>query len=85
MARIRSKHDGRERVVPYVEIKVASFGMMLYAAAYNNLIWWQALGTIRTEHHEDFPGVAIPDGYGLDLASLLEGVHKDGPFDLIRP
>ena len=84
-ARIRSRSDGQEWAVPYMEIKVASFGMMLYAAAYNNLMWWQAIGTIRTEHHEDFPGVAIPDGYGLDLMSLLEGVHKEGPFDLIRP
>lgn len=79
----RSRSHGREWIVPYLEIEVTSFGMMLYAAAYNNLVWWQAIGTIRTEHHEDFPGVAIPDGYALDLMSLLEGVHKGDPFDLI--
>ncbi|MYA10894.1 MAG: hypothetical protein F4Z32_05400 [Gemmatimonadetes bacterium] len=81
---IRSKSDGREWAVPYVEVEATSFGMMLYAAAFNNLMWWQAIGTIRTEHHEDFPGIPLPKGYGFDLPSLLESVHEDGPFDLIR-
>lgn len=82
---VRAKADGREWVVPYVAAEVTDFGKMLYAAAYNNLMWWQALGTLRTEHHEDFPGVPIPPGYGLDLTSLLECVHKDDAWELVRP
>ena len=76
IAKIRTKVDGSESVVPYASAEATNFGKMLYAAAYNNLLWWRAFGTMRTKH-EDLPGVKLPDSYGFDVMGLLESVISD--------
>lgn len=81
---IRRKSDANESVVVYVSAQVTPFGKMVYAAAYNNLVWWRAIGSMRTEHHKDFPGVKLPDAYGFSLMCMLEDLLKENDWEIFR-
>ena len=60
---------GEERILFYVRIKPTIFGIILYAAAHNQLEGWQAFGL---RQFGEFRGVEPPKIYGRTLQELLD-------------
>ena len=61
--------EGREWLLLFFSVKPTMFGISLYAAAHNQLDWWQAFGM------RDFGGfgdVEAPENYGRTLEELLD-------------
>ena len=60
--------EGREEALSFCRARPTLFGMTLYAAAHNQLEWWQAFGLRR---FGEFGGVEPPELYGRTLEELL--------------
>ena len=61
--------DGREYALPFCRARPTLFGISLYAAAHNQLEWWQAFGLRR---FGEFGDIEPPKIYGRTLEELLE-------------
>lgn len=64
----RITREGEKRVWPFCRTRPTLFGITLYAAAHNQLEWWQAFGLRR---FGEFGDVEPPDIYGRTLEELL--------------
>ena len=64
-----------DRALPYLVATPTVFGVMLYAAAYNKLEWWQAYG-IRS--YEDFDDIECPELYATSLEELKSKAYSRG-------
>ena len=64
-----------DRALPYLVVTPTIFGVMLYAAAYNELEWWQAYG-IRS--YQDFDGIECPEFYASSLEELKNKAYSRG-------
>ena len=67
-------HEGRESAWPFCGSRPTLFGIMLYAAAHNQLKWWQAFGLRR---FGEFGDVEPPEIYGRTLEEFLERTIKE--------
>lgn len=65
----RFTREGRDSILFYCRSRPTLFGISLYAAAHNQLEWWQAFGY---RSFGEFGGVEPPDLYGRTLEELLE-------------
>ena len=63
--------EGRKWLLPFCRIRPTMFGITLYAAAHNQLEWWQAFGL---RHFGEFQGVEPPEIYGRTLEELLNRI-----------
>ena len=61
--------EGREYALPFCRARPTLFGTTLYAAAHNQLDWWQAFGLRR---FGEFGDVEPPKIYGRTLEELLD-------------
>ena len=61
--------DGK--TLPYTMVKPTTFGVMLYAAAHNNIKQWRNFCTVDLG---SFDGTIPPDAYATDLSSRL--IHE---------
>ena len=61
--------EGRESALPFCRARPTLFGITLYAAAHNQLEWWQAFGLRR---FGEFGDVEPPKIYGRTLEELLD-------------
>ena len=60
--------EGRDQLLFFCRTRPTMFGVMLYAAAHNQLEWWQAFGL---RYFGEFQGVEPPEIYGRTLEELL--------------
>ena len=60
-----------ERAFCYVGAQPTEVGILLYCAAYNAIMWWQAIGSELRTNFDDFDDVQLPDDFALDLEDLL--------------
>ncbi|MDE2823846.1 MAG: hypothetical protein OXK79_10115, partial [Chloroflexota bacterium] len=60
---------GENRVLPYCAARPSRFGILLYAAAHNQLEWWQAFGLKDLGR---FEGIEAPELFGFSLDELTE-------------
>lgn len=63
--------EGREYALPFCRARPTLFGITLYAAAHNQLEWWQAFGLRR---FGEFGDVEPPKIYGRTLEELLDRI-----------
>ena len=61
--------EGQKRVLPIFRARPTQFGITLYAAAHNQLEWWQAFGLRR---FGEFGGIEPPEIYARTLEELLD-------------
>ena len=61
--------DGQKQILFYNRIISNMFGIILYAAAHNQLEWWRAFGL---RQFGEFRGVKPPKIYGRTLQELLD-------------
>jgi len=62
------ERNEREEMLPFYSAVPTRFGVMLYAAAHNQLQWWRALGL---RPFVEFKNVETPKTYGRSLEELL--------------
>ena len=60
------------RAYPHFGARPSTIGAMLYFAAYNEQMWWRALGSPQRSNFEDLADVRLPLEYALDLEELLD-------------
>ncbi len=70
----RINQEGQERLLFYCMVWPTTFGTMLYAAAHNQLEWWQAFGS---RHFGEIRDVEPPEFYGSSLKELLGRLPGD--------
>ncbi|MDE0122285.1 MAG: hypothetical protein OXS33_11215 [bacterium] len=64
----RITREGRESLLLFCRARPTIFGISLYAAAHNQLEWWQAFGLRR---FGEFGNVEPPEIYGRTIEELL--------------
>ena len=64
-----------DRALPYLIAAPTIFGVMLYAAAYNELEWWQAYGM---RSYEDLDDIECPEIYAASLEELESKAYYRG-------
>ena len=65
----RITREGQEKLLFFCRARPTMFGITLYAAAHNQLEWWQAFGLRR---FGEFGDVEPPEIYGPTLEELLD-------------
>ena len=63
--------EGQDRLLFYIRIRPTMFGITLYAAAHNQLEWWQAFGL---RHFDEFQDIEPPEIYGRTREELLNWI-----------